>query len=469
MKTIHELTDFPQLQTVPKEQLDWLMDNLVIEEVPKGGYLFEKGSPIDNLMLIFEGDFELYLMQNNSRKAFGRIKKHDISGLLPYSRAKNAGGYAIAIKPGIVGKLNREKLQVLIGSFYELTEVLVHEMNNRIRNITQIEVQNEKLIALGKLSAGLAHELNNPASAMVRSASLLQQHLMGLPEDFKKVIKIRADDKAIDSVNEFMYKKLQEKPDELSMLEKNDLEDDLYDWFSSCSLTDQYDLVPLLVEYQFTTDDLLYVKSLLREEDVNPVLKWIVQNMTTHKTVGDIKEASSRIETLVKSVKTYSYMDQSLDFQMVDIHTGIQSTLNVLNHKISKVGHSVVTHFDEKVPKIHGLPGELNQVWTNLIDNAIDALPSEGGEIKVKTKASGSFVYVFVEDNGHGIAEEHLNRIFEPFFTTKEIGKGTGLGLDVALKIIKQHNGQLKAKSRPGETIFEVCLPINHNPEEENS
>nr|WP_298997932.1 ATP-binding protein [uncultured Allomuricauda sp.] len=469
MKTTYELTDFPQLEKVPKEQLDWLMEHLEIEEIPIGGYLFEKGSPIDYLTLIFEGDFELYLLQNNSRKAFGRIKKHDISGLLPYSRAKNAGGYAIAIKPGVVGKLHREKLQLLIEKFYELTEVLVHEMNNRIRNITQIEVQNEKLIALGKLSAGLAHELNNPASAMVRSASLLQQHLMGLPEDFKKVIKIRADDKAIDSINEFMYKKLQEKPEELSMMEKADLEDALYDWFSSCSLTDQYDLVPLLVEYQFNTDDLLFVKSLLREEDVNPVLKWIVQNMTTHKTVGDIKEASSRIETLVTSVKTYSYMDQSLDFQMVDVHTGIQSTLNVLNHKITKVGHKVVTAFDENVPKIHGLPGELNQVWTNLIDNAIDALPSEGGEIKVRTKASGSFVYVFVEDNGHGIAEEHLNRIFEPFFTTKEIGKGTGLGLDVALKIIKQHNGQLKAKSKPGETLFEVCLPINHNTEEENS
>ncbi len=468
MKATYELTDFPQLEKVPKEQLDWLIENLEMEEIPKGGYLFETGSPIDNLILIFEGDFELYFEKNNSRKAFGRIKKHDISGLLPYSRAKNAGGFALAIKPAVVGKLHREKLQVLISKFYELTEVLVHEMNNRIRNITQIEVQNEKLIALGKLSAGLAHELNNPASAMVRSASLLQQHLKGLPEDFKKVIKIRADDEAIDSINNFMYKKLEEKPTELSMLEKNDLEDDLYDWFSSCSLTDQYDLVPLLVEYQFTTDDLLYVKSLLREEDVNPVLKWIVQNMTTHKTVGDIKEASSRIETLVKSVKTYSYMDQSLDFQMVDIHTGIQSTLNVLNHKISKVGHKVVTHFDEQVPKIHGLPGELNQVWTNLIDNAIDALPSEGGEISVKTKAAGNFVYVYVQDNGHGIAEEHLNRIFEPFFTTKEIGKGTGLGLDVALKIIKQHNGQLKARSKPGETIFEVCLPINHKTEEEN-
>ncbi len=469
MKTTYNLTDFPQLERVPKEQLDWLIENLEIEEIPKGGYLFETGSPIDNLLLIFEGDFELYFQQNNNRKAFGRIKKHEISGLLPYSRAKNAGGFALAIKPAVVGKLHREKLQILISKFYELTEVLVHEMNNRIRNITQIEVQNEKLIALGKLSAGLAHELNNPASAMVRSASLLQQHLRGLPEDFKKVIKIRADDEAIDSVNTFMYKKLQEKPEELSMMEKADLEDDLYDWFSSCSLTDQYDLVPLLVEYQFNTDDLLYVKSLLREEDVNPVLKWIVQNMTTHKTVGDIKEASSRIETLVQSVKTYSYMDQSLDFQMVDIHTGIKSTLNVLNHKITKVGHQITTEFDENVPKIHGLPGELNQVWTNLIDNAIDALPKEGGELKVKTKAAGSFVYVFVEDNGHGISEEHLTRIFEPFFTTKEIGKGTGLGLDVAMKIIKQHNGQLKVKSQPGKTIFEVCLPINHNVEEENT
>ncbi|MEM8998891.1 MAG: ATP-binding protein [Bacteroidota bacterium] len=469
MKITYELSGFPQFEKVPQAQLDWLNDNLEIEAIPKGGHLFEKGSPIDSLMLVFEGDFEIYLQHNNNRKSFGRIKKHDISGLLPYSRAKNASGGAVALVPAVVGKLHRDKLQVLISRFYELTEVLVHEMNNRIRNITQTEVQNEKLIALGKLSAGLAHELNNPASAMVRSASLLQKHLKGLPEDFKKVIKIRAADDTIDSINQFMYRKLEEKPSQLSMLEKNTLEDDLYDWFTDCSLVDKFDLVPLLVEYQFNTDDLLYVKSLLRDEDFNPVLKWIVQNMTTHKTVTDIKEASSRIETLVKSVKTYSYMDQSLDFQMLDIHSGIQSTLHVLDHKISKVGHKVTIRFDENIPQVHGLPGELNQVWTNLIDNAIDALPVADGEITVETKASGNFVYVFVKDNGHGIAKEHLNRIFEPFFTTKEIGKGTGLGLDVALKIIKQHNGQLKAKSKPGETVFEVCLPIDHNPEAQNT
>lgn len=462
---IYELKDFPQLQQLPDEQLNWLENHLEVEKLPQGAFLFEKGSPIDHLMLIFEGDFELYFQDDNNRKAFGRLKKHDITGLLPYSRAKNATGYAVATEPAVVGKLDREKLQVLISRFYDLTEVLVHEMNNRIRNITQIEVQNEKLIALGKLSAGLAHELNNPASAMVRSASLLQQHLTGLPADFKRVIKIKIDDEVIDRVNGFMHRKLEEKPANLTMLQRNGLEDDLYDWFSDCSLVDKYDLVPLLAEYQFSPKDLLYVKSLLRDEDFNPVLRWIVQNMTTNKTVTDIKEAASRIETLVKSIKTYSYMDQSLDFQLLDIHIGIQSTLNVLNHKLAKVGHAVVTSFDDKLPKIKGLPGELNQVWTNLIDNAIDALPKEEGKLMLQTKASGNFVYVYVTDNGHGISEENLKRIFEPFFTTKGIGKGTGLGLDVAMKIIKQHNGKIKATSRPGETVFEVCLPINTNSE----
>jgi len=461
-----ELQHFPQLQTIPEDQLKWLGKHLEIVDIPKGAYLFEKGSPIDDLILIFEGDFELYFMQNNSRKTSGRIQKYAISGLLPFSRAKQATGFAIAVKPGKVGKLHRDLLKELIRGHYELTEVLVHEMNNRIRNITQIEVQNEKLIALGKLSAGLAHELNNPASAMVRSASLLQQHLMGLPEDFKRVLQIKTDAGTVDEINRFMYQKLEEKPTELTLLEQNTLEDDLYDWFSDCNLDDKYDLVPLLVEYQFNVENLEFVKSLLREEDFNPVLKWIVQNMTTHKTVTDIKEASSRIETLVQSVKTYSYMDQSLDFQLLDVHQGLQSTLNVLNHKIGKVGHEVITQFDPDFPKIKGLPGELNQVWTNLIDNAIDALPEKGGKLTISTKSRGNFAYVFIQDNGHGIAEEHVNRIFEPFFTTKEVGKGTGLGLDVTQKIIKQHNGQVKVTSKPGETIFEICLPIDDNSED---
>lgn len=460
MNVLEELKKFGQFEDVPEQQLAWLDANLELINIPQGKFLFEAGSHIDDLLIIFEGAFEIYLLQNNTRKSFGNLDAPDISGLLPFSRAKTAMGYAVAIKPSKIGKLSREKLKVMTQQHFKLTEVLVHEMNNRIRNITQTEVQNEKLIALGKLSAGLAHELNNPASAMVRSAELLQKHLMSLPENFKNVIKIKADNQAIDSINDFMYQKLDEKPVKLSLLEQNDLEDELLDWFEGCNLADKYDLIPLLVEYQFNTQDLLRVKDLLRDEDFNPVLKWIVQNMTTHKTVTDIKEASGRIETLVQSVKTYSYMDQSPDFQLLDIHKGLESTLNVLNHKIGKAGHQLVTKFDENLPEIEGMPGELNQVWTNLIDNAIDALPDSGGVITVSTQAKGNFVYTRIQDNGHGISEEHLNRIFEPFFTTKAIGKGTGLGLDIARKIIKQHRGSLKASSKKGETIFEVCLPI---------
>lgn len=465
---IEKLRKFHQFENVPEKQLVWLSTHLESVEIPKGKFLFERGSPIDQLLIIFEGEFEIYLLNNGNRKAFGRIKSEDISGLLPFSRAKIASGYAVALKPSVVGKLSREKLKEMIQQHFELTEALVHEMNNRIRNVTQTEVQNEKLIALGKLSAGLAHELNNPASAMVRSADLLQKHLMDLPDNFKNVIKIKADDSVIDGINNFMYQKLEKKTTQFSLLEQNSLEDELLDWFEDCQLDDKYDLIPLLVEYQFDTEDLNEIKGLLREEDFNPVLKWIIQNMTTHKTVIDIKESSSRIETLVQSVKTYSYMDQSLDFQLLNIHKGIQSTLNVLNHKITRVGHQLVVNFDENLPKINGMPGELNQVWTNLIDNAIDALPEKGGVITISTEASGNFVYIRIKDNGSGISEEHINRIFEPFFTTKEIGKGTGLGLDIAMKIIKQHNGKLKASSKKGETIFEVCLPINNKNEADN-
>ncbi|MFD0862653.1 ATP-binding protein [Sungkyunkwania multivorans] len=455
-----ELEAFPLLENIPTAQLEWLCEHVEIDELKSGDFLFEKGNPVDHMILILEGEFEVYFQNGNNKKTFGTFKKHDITGLLPYSRAKTATASGVALTPSKIAKLPRDKMTSLITGNHELTEVLVHEMNNRIRNTTHMEVQNEKLIALGKLSAGLAHELNNPASAIVRSASLLQQHLTSLPADFKKVIKIKTDDKVIDEINDFMFQKLSQKPSNLSILERSELEDELYDWFSECSLDDKYDLIPLLVDYQFDTDDLLRVKDLLREEDFNPVLKWIIQNMTTQKTVDEIREASDRIETLIKSVKSYSYMDRNLDFQLLDIHEGIQNTLNVLNHKLIKVGHEVTTNFSNDVPKIKGLPGELNQIWTNLIDNAIDALPDEGGLLNITTEKTNNFVSVYVTDNGHGIPEDIVNRIFEPFYTTKEMGQGTGLGLDIVLKIVKQHKGEIKVNSEPGETTFEVCLPI---------
>lgn len=453
------LLKFEQFQNLPDNSLNWLGSQLELKEYKKGDFLFEKGKSIVHMELIFEGEFEVYIIQQGSKKGVGVFKAQDISGVLPFSRLRNAQGYGVATKKSVVAKFPKEKLNEMICDHYQLTEVLVHTMNNRIRNFTQQQVQNEKLIALGKLSAGLAHELNNPASAMVRSAEVLQEHLTLLPEGFKAVIKIKADDENIDYINGLMYDKLNEESASLSLMERTAREDELFDWFENCNLGNPDELVDLLVAYNFSLDDLELIKSKLRDEDFYPVLNWIVQNITTQKTVSEIREASQRIETLIQSIKSYSYMDRNLDFQAINIHEGIKNTVTVLNHKIGKAGHEVVFDFDKELPDIQGLPGELNQVWTNIIDNAIDAFPEKNGKLEIKTSHSDQSVMIRFIDNGHGIPEDIQNHIFEPFYTTKEIGRGTGLGLDMVLKILKQHQADIKVDSEPGHTEFSICFP----------
>ncbi|XLS28329.1 ATP-binding protein [Flavobacteriaceae bacterium M23B6Z8] len=457
---IHQnLLKFEQFQNIPDDSLEWLGSHLKIKEYEKGDFLFEKGKPIVHMELIFEGEFEVYLVQQGSKKGVGMFRSQDISGVLPFSRLQNAQGYGVATKKSVVAKFPKEKISEMICDHYQLTEVLVHTMNNRIRSFTQQQVQNEKLIALGKLSAGLAHELNNPASAMVRSAEMLQEHLTLLPEGFKAVIKIKTDDESIDFINGLMYEKLKEESASLSLMERTSREDELFDWFENCNLGNPDDLVDLLVAYNFSLDDLELIKSKLREEDFYPVLNWIVQNITTQKTVAEIREASQRIENLIKSIKSYSYMDRNMDFQPINIHEGIKNTVTVLNHKIGKVGHEVVFDFEEELPKVQGLPGELNQVWTNIIDNAIDAFPEKNGRLEIKTSHSDRFIIVEFTDNGHGIPKDVQNHIFEPFYTMKEIGQGTGLGLDMVLKILKQHEADIKVTSEHGNTKFRICFP----------
>ena len=454
------LVEFHQLQNLKESSLQWLADNMEVRTFEKGDFLFKKGDPVENLHLIVSGEFEIYSQEEGSKKAIGLIQKGGISGLLPFSRLKNASGFGRATQHSKVASLNKSRFKEMITDHYELTETFVHEMNNRIRSFTQVQVQNEKLIALGKIAAGLAHELNNPASAMVRSAALLHQHLSLLPEGFKAVIKIRADDDTIDAINELMFRKIDQPYEYLSLMERAEREDAFIDWFENCEVGDPDDLINLLVEYNFSVDDLLDIKNKLRDEDFYPVLHWIIQNMTTQKTVSEISEASKRIEGLIKSVKSYSYMDRNPDFQPVDVHEGIRNTLTIMNHKLEKAGHAVLLDFDEAVTTVHGLPGELNQVWTNIIDNAIDALPQKDGQLHISTKKTDNFVIIHITDNGTGIPEDVKNHIFEPFYTTKEVGKGTGLGLSTVMKIMQHHKGEIKVQSVPGQTIVELCFPI---------
>ncbi|MEM6830542.1 MAG: HAMP domain-containing sensor histidine kinase [Bacteroidota bacterium] len=334
-------------------------------------------------------------------------------------------------------------------------------MSARIRKFTKVEQQNDKMMALGKLSAGLSHELNNPSAAVVRSARALKKHLGLLPDKFKRVIKIRMDDAQVDAVNDLLFSKISSSQT-LSLMEKTELEEEVAEWLEDIGIEDGYELAENFVDFQLTTEDLEAIKTMVSDEDLPPVLEWVNQLFTTEKLVHEIEDASQRINDLVSSVKSYTHMDQAPERIPANIHTGIDNTITMLNHKINRANIKIDKQYEENLPLPKIFVSEMNQVWTNLIDNAIDAMKDTSGDHKLEviTRSEGEFVKTSIVDNGTGIPEEVIESIFDPFFTTKKIGEGTGLGLDVVQQIIKQHNGTIDVKSKPGRTEFKICIPL---------
>jgi signal transduction histidine kinase len=265
----------------------------------------------------------------------------------------------------------------------------------------------------------------------------------------------------VDAVNEIMYAKIQQHENtNLSLIERNSLEDEIADWLDEKNVEDSYDLAATFVAYGVTLQEMERLNEMIPDEFLSPVLAWVANNFNTEGLVNDIEEAATRISNLVKAVKTYSHMDRAPDKEAVDIHAGIRNTLTILNHKLKNKNIQVKENFQTDIPPIKVFEGEMNQVWTNLIDNAIDAMDN-GGTLDLNSQKDREFVVVEIVDSGSGIPEDILDSIFDPFFTTKPIGQGTGLGLDVVKKIVDQHNGQIKVSSKPGRTEVSVCLPIN--------
>jgi signal transduction histidine kinase len=355
-----------------------------------------------------------------------------------------------------------EKLKAAITTHYELTEALVHIMTSRVREFTALQQQNEKMVALGKLSASLAHELNNPAAAISRDADSLKKHIQCYPKLFKQLAGISMKEENADLVNQKVLSVANRSARQpLGMLERSEKEEEIADWLTDHQV-DNYDIAESLVDSGFTIEDLGELNGLIPDEYFLYVMSWISNNLLTEKMITDIQEASHRISSLVGSVKSYTHMDRGSDKQSIDIHSGIRSTLTMLNHKMKKANINLKEEFDPNLPRINGLSGELNQLWTNIVDNAIDAMEVNGkGTLHIKTEHDKDYVKVTIADDGPGIPDESKDHIFDPFFTTKEMGKGTGLGLDVVSRIIQQHNGTVKTDSVPGDTKFIVSLPLN--------
>jgi signal transduction histidine kinase len=457
--TIDDLKVVKEFQHVPDDQLQWLINQGETVEIEEGDLLFNVGEPVVISYIVLDGKMRVSAVQSGKQKELRILDPGQFTGYLPYSRATVTPAFCEAIKKSWIFKCTKEKLKEGFGTHYALIEAMVHMMLSRVREFTSIQQQNEKMFALGKLSAGLAHELNNPAAAISRAAALLQGQVAQLPHLFQSIANLRIEPEKVEKISNLIVHKINTDPPALTMMQKANLEDEITDWLT---LNHLQDTDPEgLVERGFTTGELDVFKDCSTPEHLPVLLEWVSNYLVTNKMADDIRTSSERISDLVGAVKNFTFMDKDANRQPVDIHAGIRNTLTMLNYKLRKGNITVVEHYDTSLPNIGAFPGELNQVWTNIIDNAIDAMEINGkGTLEITTSHDAKFARITIKDDGPGIPEDIKQKIFAPFFTTKELGKGTGLGLDVVSRIMLQHNGEVKVKSEAGATEFEICLPM---------
>ena len=459
--TVAELRAIEPLRDLSDEALQWLLDKSDVIVLKEDEYLFEPGKVSDHMFVLLSGKIQLRVPQGNKLRDIDELEAGTITGMLPYSRMKAAGGFGQATQETQVLTLHQDHFIEMERVSRDMVKALVGVMTTRTRHFTRLQQRNEKMMALGKLSAGLAHELNNPAAAIIRSSRELKSHLASTPEDFKRVINIRLDAERVDAINRIVFAKLeQSSPKKLTMMERNGQEDEIADWLEDQGIEDGYEIAENFVEFGLTIDEVEEIGELMETEPPGPIFHWLNNVLITERMVVDIQDAATRIADLVSSVKSYTHMDRAPDRIAADVHEGINSTLTLLNHKLKVKDIQVAKHFTDNLPTIPLFVSEMNQVWTNLFDNAIDAMEKEG-TLTITTQVEHDHLRIDVEDTGSGIPPELQETIFDPFFTTKPVGEGSGLGLDIAKRIVEQHEGSLSLTSEPGHTQFTLCFPLN--------
>jgi signal transduction histidine kinase len=380
----------------------------------------------------------------------------DVTGQLPYSRLTNAPGNSVIQEPAEIFCVPQEHLPALPVRCPNLTAALVHVMVDRARAFKVSDLQVEKMASLGKLAAGLAHELNNPASAAARSARLVSEALAESEEASRALGAADLDDRALALVERVRGVCGASPAGVLFPLDRADREEALGDWLLDHGGDDA--LAAPLAETEVTIPLLDELAAGLREDQLHATLRWVAAGCTVRGLTRDIERAASRVHELVSAVKGFTYMDRDPSPEPVDIAKGITDTLAVMSAKARGKSVTMTVDAPAGLPRVRGFGGELNQVWANLLDNALDAV-RDGGSVTVTVRAEGKKVVVRVTDDGAGIPPEVKGRIFDPFFTTKPVGKGTGLGLDIVRRLVDRNEGSIEVESHPGRTEFRVTLP----------
>jgi signal transduction histidine kinase len=460
---IDALRQIKVFSDLPQDELAWFAENTTERQFAAGEAVFKRGDKPDWMVVYLEGESHILNDENALDDYVYIIRAGDpmteISGMLPYSRMTE---FPVTVRAAVPTRLLFfpaklfPELQVRIPV---LTQRLVGVLSDRVREATKLDVQQDKLMALGKLSAGLAHELNNPAAAALRAADEMIGALAELRTADLRLCRQPLSDDQRTLITNFEHEAIARQEDvvPLGSLEQSDREDSLASWLENRDIQEGWRMASHLVEGGVDVGSLEHLTSQIGNGALGDVLSRISAQLHMARLVKDIKSGTTRIAELVGAIKEYSYMDQA-SRQEVDLHKGLNSTLLILKHKLKKKNITVIRDYAEALPRILAFGSELNQVWTNLIDNAIDAMP-EGGQLKVKTKLEPMNVLIEIRDNGPGIPLDVQAHIFEPFFTTKPFGEGTGLGLETSMRIVRKHHGNLRFETKEGDTCFQVRLP----------
>jgi signal transduction histidine kinase len=454
--TPSELLRVPAFAGLPDDQIAWFISHAQELHLRAGDAYLRQGDRADAMFVLLEGEFQ-------ARGEFGGEtillpgKVGDVTGALPYSRMQQFTVTARALTDSRVLRFPAEHFPELIQTMPELAKRLVGVMSDRIREITRIEQQRDRLAGLGKLAAGLAHELNNPASAAKRATAQLRDTLRRIKDASHELGRRElspAQRSEIEKLEASFIRRDEPAPDALTI---SDLEEQIDALLRSQGQDDLWQLAAELAKRGIQPSALESLFENLDADTARAALVRIAASVEIANLLKEIESSTSRISDLVGAIKEYTFMDQS-PVQNVDVVKTLETTLIILNHKL-KHGITVRRDYPSVPLLVNSFGSELNQVWTNLIDNAIDAMGGNG-ELRVRSYRDDHCAVVEIGDNGPGIRAEVRPHIFEPFFTTKGVGEGTGLGLDTVQRIVKKHRGSIQVSSKPGDTTFQVSLPL---------
>jgi signal transduction histidine kinase/predicted CoA-binding protein len=454
------LKKVPLFASMPDHDLDRLCEMVTEVHLNPGEELFAEGSPGDKAYIIETGEIEILKASGERNVLLAVRKSGDVIGEMSLLEAapRFASGRA-RIESKLLA-ISHSQLDELLNTSASAARSLLFTITSRLRSTELMLRQSEKMAQLGTLTAGIAHELNNPAAAVQRGTSQLNTTIAQLQEAQIGLSRLALSANNWDKLSELntLIRDRASNHLVIDTLERSDREYEIEDWLNSQGIPDAWEHAPTLVDLGLSQDQFSDLAGDFSSEQLVEVITWMGASYNSYSLLEEINQGSERISEIVKSLKSYAYLDQA-PIQSVDVHEGLDNTLVMLRHKL-KEGIDVKREYAENLPNIQAYGSELNQVWTNIIDNAVDAMNGKG-KIFIKTRQDGEWVVVELEDNGPGIPEDIQEQIFSPFFTTKAVGKGTGLGLNISYKIIEKHSGEIKVFSKPGKTRFQVSLPVD--------